>query len=48
MGMSPAIVSIPKVGVVQKAPKIHNVALLCILLRTLRGYESDALLKYYN
>jgi len=53
MGMSLAIASIPKVGVgkcllMQKASKIHNMAFLCILLRTLKGYESGALLKYYN
>jgi len=48
MGISLAMALILKDGVVQKAPKIYNVALLYMLLRTLKEYESGALLKYYN
>ena len=46
--MSPAMALIPKDGDIKKASKIYKVALLCIFLRTLRGYESGALLKYHN
>jgi len=48
MGMNLAMASIPKVIVVQKASKIYNMALLYILLKILKEYESDTLLKYYN
>ena len=48
MGISLVMASISKVEVVQKAPKIYNIALLCILLGILRRYKSGALLKYHN
>ena len=48
MKISLAMASIPKDGVVWKASKIYSVALLYMFLRTLREYESGALLKYYN
>jgi len=41
--MRPAISIISEEEDVQKAPSIHKVALLCILLRTLSKYKSGAL-----
>ena len=42
------IASIPKVGEVQKASKIHKETLYWIFLSFLRRYKREALLKYYS
>ena len=44
LGMSPVIALIPMDGEVQKAFRIHIIALYCILLNLLRRYDSSALL----
>jgi len=44
MGIRLAIVSILKVGEVQKAPVIYSTALCCILLSSLNEYNNGALL----
>jgi len=40
--------SIPQVGDVQKAPVIYKAALHCIFLSSLRGWERETFLKYYD
>ena len=42
--MKLAIALISEEGDVQKASSIHKATLHCMLLRTLSGYESEALL----
>jgi len=44
MGIKPTIASIPNENKVQKASKIQMVALLCIFINFLRGYNRNALL----
>jgi len=43
-----AIASIPKVEKVQKASKIHTIALYCIFPSFLRRYKRRVLLKCYS
>jgi len=42
------MVSILQVGDIQKVLVIHKVALYCIFLSSLRGWNKGALLKYHN
>jgi len=42
MGIRPTSASIPSVREVLKEPKIQMAALLCILLRALKGYNKGA------
>ena len=42
IGIRPMIASIPSIGEVLNAPRIHMAALLCILPRVLRGYDKGA------
>jgi len=44
MGIRPVIASIPSIGEVLNAPRIHIAIFLCILLRALRGYAKGAYL----